>query len=483
MKVYFLNAPFIPRFSRMARWEAIDRGGTVYYPYWLSYATGVIEERHNEVRLVDAHAWNWTLNDTINDVKKFNPDLAILDTAFSSLSNDIGVAETIKNVNKTIKTVLVGPPTSQFPDEILKSDGVDIVARFEYDFTIRDIAEAIEDGKELKNIKGISYKEDGKIVHNPNRDFLNSEDLDKIPFVSKVYKKHLNIKDYFLAQCLYPVVQIFTGRGCPSLCTFCSWPKTFMGRKYRVRTVKNVVDEFEYIKEEIPKVKEIFIEDDTFTINKKRVREFCEEILRRRLDVIWSCDARADLDYETMKLMKKAGCRLLDVGYESADDGILKNVKKGITVNQLREFTSNAKKANLMILADFIIGLPGETKETVEKTIKFVKELKPDLMQFSIACPIPGTEFYEWVKKSGYLIANDPEDFLDRKGFQKSVISYPELTNEDMEQFADKALREYYLNISYIPIVIKNVLRKNGFSELKRVMTSTKRFIKYVMMK
>jgi len=480
MKIYLLSPPSTPRFIRSARWEAADRGGTTYYPLWLSYTTGVLEERYKEVRLVDAQVWGWSVDDVVNDVKKFNPDLVVVDCAFSSLMSDIKVAETIKkNIKKDVKTVLVGPPTSQFSEKILNND-VDIVARFEYDFTIRDIAEAVEEGKSLENIKGISYKEDGKIIHNPDRGFTNSEELDAIPFVSKVYKNHLNIKDYFLAHTLYPMVQIFTGRGCPNQCTFCSWPKTLMGRKYRVRSVENVVDEFEYIAEEIPEVKEIFIEDDTFTIDRKRVKEICEEIIKRKLDVTWSCNARADLDYETMKAMKEAGCRLLDVGYESGNDNILKNIKKGITLDQARDFTKNAKKAGLMILADFVIGLPGETKETVEKTIKFVKELKPELMQFSVATPIPGTEFYDWVKENNFLIVDDLEESLNDEGIQKAIISYPELTNEEIEKYVQKGVKDYYLSPSYIPIAMKSILRKNGLSELRRMMISVKMFFNYL---
>jgi len=253
-----------------------------------------------------------------------------------------------------------------------------------------------------------------------------------------------------------------------------------MGRKYRVRSVENVVDEFEYIAEEIPEVKEIFIEDDTFTIDRKRVKEICEEIIKRKLDVTWSCNARADLDYETMKAMKEAGCRLLDVGYESGNDNILKNIKKGITLDKARDFTKNAKKAGLMILADFVIGLPGETKETVEKTIKFVKELKPELMQFSVATPIPGTEFYDWVKENNFLIVDDLEESLNDEGIQKAIISYPELTNEEIEKYVQKGVKDYYLSPSYIPIAMKSILRKNGLSELRRMMISVKMFFNYL---
>jgi len=479
MRIYLLNPPYIENFVRCGRWQGVTaRGGTLYYPIWLAYATGVLEKIGHEVRLVDAVARRWDRNKVLEDAKEFKPDLVVVDSNFSSLQNDIDVAKIIKE-NTGAVSVIVGPPASQFPEKIL-NNGVDIVARFEYDFTLSDIAETIDKNSDFTKIRGISYKENGKIIHNPDRDFTSSEELDRIPFVSKVYKDHLNIKDYFLNHALYPMVQIFTGRGCPNRCTFCSWPKTLMGRKYRVRSVQNVADEFEFVANELPEVKEIFIEDDTFTINKKRVKQFCEEIKRRRIDISWGCQSRADLDYETMKAMREAGCRLLDVGYESGSDEILKNIKKGITVNQLREFTKNAKKAGLKILADFVIGFPGETKETAEQTIRFIKEIKPDLLQVAVATPIPGTEFYDYVKENGFLLVDDLEESLDSWGAQKCIISYPEFTKEDIENYVDRALKEYYLSPSYIPIAMKNILRKNGLHELKVMVKSAKVFLRYV---
>ncbi|NMX21168.1 hypothetical protein C5S30_01750 [ANME-1 cluster archaeon GoMg4] len=233
-----LNPPYFPHFGRGARWQEVGRAGTLYYPIWLSYATAVVEQEH-ETRLVDAVARNWNVEDVIEDVKRFKPDLIVMDSSFPSLNNDIAVAGFIKqNYDKDVKIILVGPPASQFPEEILRNKDIDIVARWEYDFTLKEITSVLEEDGNLRDIKGISYKENEKIIHNPNRSFTDSEDLDKIPFVSKVYKKHLNVKDYFLGQSLYPEVQIFTGRGCPNQCTFCAWPQTLMGRKYRVRSVQ-----------------------------------------------------------------------------------------------------------------------------------------------------------------------------------------------------------------------------------------------------
>lgn len=472
-----LNPPYFPHFGREMRWQDTGRGGTLYYPIWLSYATAVVEQEY-ETRLVDAPAWNWGKEDVIEDVKRFKPDLVVLDSSFPSLKNDIGVAVEIKE-NYDVKIALVGPPASQFPDEIL-NNGVDIVARYEYDFTIREIANKIEQGEGLEDVRGISYRADERIVHNPDREFTSSEDLDKIPFVSKVYKEHLNIRDYFLSSSLYPEVQIFTGRGCPYLCTFCSWTQTLMGRKYRVRSISNVLDELEWIQDNLPEVKEVFFEDDTFTINKKRVLEFCKEYKERDLDITWACNARADLDYETMKEMKRANCRLLIVGYESGSDTILKNIKKGITVEQIRKFAKEARRAGLLVHGDFIIGLPGETKETIGLTRKLIKETKPEILQVAVASPFPGTEFYDWVKDNGYLLTDDPNEYLDRHGHQRSIISYPNLSPEEITRAVDEILKDYYLSVGYVPLALRQVLRRHGLDEMRRLWYSVRMFMRYV---
>lgn len=479
MKIYLLNAPFIKNFVRCGRWQGVAaRGKTLYYPIWLAYAAGYLDKKGHQVRLVDAIAFEWDIEKVLEDASNFNPDLIVVDSNFSSLKNDIDIANKLKKITDAVN-VIVGSPASQFPNEIIEK-GIDIVARFEFEESLSEIVTSLKKEGKFDDIKGITFKKDAKIINNPDREFTTSEFLDELPFITEVYKKHLNIKDYFLSHSLYPVVQIFTGRGCPNYCTFCSWPETLMGRKYRVRSVKNVVDEFEYVKNELPEVKEIFIEDDSFTIDKKRIVEFCDELIERDIKITWSCQSRAELDYNTMKRMKKAGCRLLDVGYESGNDEILKNIRKGVTVDQLRKFTADTKKAQLKILADFVIGFPGETKETAKKTINFIKEIKPDILQVAVATPMPGTEFYNYCKDEEYILATDMVESLDPSGFQRCIISYPDLNSNEITFYVEKALKDYYINLSYLPITMKNVLGPNGFYELKTLLISAKMYLNYL---
>lgn len=478
MKVYLLNPPYMPHFGRGMRWQDTGRGGTLYYPIWLSYAAASLMEDH-KIKLVDAPAWGWGRDEVLHDVEKFKPDILVIDSSFPSLNNDIEVAEFIKK-HYECKNVLVGPPGSQFADKILSSDGIDIVTRYEYDFTLRELSEVLEESDDISCVNGVSYVEDGKVHHNPERDMSCSEDLDSIPFVSKVYKEFLNIRDYFLGSSLYPEVQIFTGRGCPFHCTFCSWPQTLMGRKYRVRSIENVLDELEWIEKNLPEVKEVFFEDDTFTVDKKRVRDFCVQYRERDLRVTWACNARVGLDYETMSEMKMANCRLLITGFESGNDEILKNIRKGITVDEIRQFASDARRAGILVHGDFIIGLPGETHETIENTKRLIREIKPEILQVSVASPFPGTEFYEWCVENGYLLTDDPNEYLDENGHQKSIIRYDGLSEEEITEEVNSILKDYYLSPSYINLAIRQIIRKNGLDELKRLTYSAKMFLRYL---
>jgi len=480
MKIYLLNPPFMANFSRGGRWQgASARGGALEYPKLLAYATGVLEQNANEVRLIDAVAQRWDKQKALQDVLEFAPQLIVVDSNFSSLTNDIEVASLLKSKTNAI-IVLVGPPTSQYPEEILKNEGVDIVARLEYDFTLQDIVHAIDNKQNLKVVDGISYKENHKIINNKDREPSNSEDLDNEPFVSKIYKEHLNIRQYFSSQSLYPFIQIFTARGCQYKCSFCSWPETLFGAKRRARSIGNIVDELQFIHEEMPEVKEVFIEDDTFAAERNYALDICKEIHRRKLKLTWSCYARPTLDIDTMREMKAAGCRLLIVGYESGNDEILKSIHKGVKTEQEIAFTQAAKKAGLLIQGDFMIGLPGETKQTVEDTIKFIKKIRPNILQVAIATPIPGTEFYRWADKNGFLLTTKMQDSIEDHGYQKCIISYPELTKEEIEKYLDKALKGYYLNPQFIPVAFSNVFRRNTLGEFGIMARSAVALLRYL---
>jgi len=477
MKVLMLNPPFKPRFSRTSRSPAVSKGGCVYYPIWLSYATGVLEKEGHKVMLFDAPAENKDLEETLAIAKKFKPELAVLDTSTASIMNDIKVADAIKKEIGCF-VALVGTHVSAMPEWTLRqSSSIDAVARHEYDYIIRDLAMELEKRNPmLKKVKGLSYARKDKIVHNPDMPFI--ENLDELPFVSKVYKEHLNIWNYFYPANLYPEVTIVSGRGCPHRCTFCVYPQVMTGRAYRTRSIDNLIEEVQYIKKEFPQAKEIFFEDDTFTANRYRVREFCERIIKEGIEVTWSCNARADVDYETLQKMKEAGCRLLCVGIESAEQKILNEIHKGTTIAGIRRFMQDAKKAGLLVHGCFILGNRGETPETIRKTIEFAKELDPDTVQFFPIMPYPGTEDYEYYKKEGFLITEDFSQWVTEEGTHNCMISRPGLSNKELVAWCDRGRREFYMRPKFIT---KTILRglKNP-KEIPRLVKASRTFLKYL---
>ncbi len=477
MNILMLNPPFLDKFSRSQRSPAVTKSGTLYYPIWLAYATGALEERGFPVKLVDAEARGYSLSEALDEVQDFNPHLIVIDTSTPSIYNDVKVAEAMKDTFKQAYVVLVGTHVSALPTEVLSlSDKIDAVARREYDETLCDLAFTLDSQGDLTQVAGISFRQGNEIIHNPDRKPL--EDLDSLPFVSKVYRKHLRIEDYFYAICRYPQVAIVTGRGCPYRCTYCLFPQTLHGRKVRYRRVESVVDELEFIANELPQVKEVFIEDDTLTVNKKRCLELSDEILRRGLKITWTANSRADIDLETLKSLKAAGCRLLCVGVESGVQEILDNIHKGIKLDQIRQFMRDAKKAKVLIHGCFLVGGPGETKETLKKTLDFAKELNPDTVQFFPLMVYPGTEAYEWAKTSGYLTTLDFSQWLTPEGLHNCVVSRPGLSNKELVAFCDEARRRFYLRPRYILGKLKQSLTNS--EEARRTFKSSRTFFRYL---
>ncbi len=476
MRILLLNPPFRFKMSRGSRWPELTKSGTLYYPFWLAHATGVLMKTDHKPLLIDAVARGWGVSKTIDEIVKFNPNMVVIETTTPSIAYDLKFVEELKK-NLDAKIVLVGTHVSALPQETLKmSDSVDFIARKEYDYTIPELVDYLENGKDLTEVLGISYRKNKKIIHNKDRQFI--KDLDALPFVSKVYKKFLNVGDYRYALAKHPMIQIWSSRGCPNMCTFCQFPQTLSGRIFRTRSPENFVDELEWIKENLPQIKEVFIEDDTFSVDKKRVMKICELIKERNLDLVWSCNARADIPFDVLKNMKEAGCRMLIIGYESGNDEILRNIKKGMTTKQAKKFTKDAKKLGLKIFGCFMIGLPGDTKETIEQTFQFARELNPDMVFFQQAVPFPGTEFYEWCKRNDYLVAKNWDDWLDKNGQLASIVNYPNLTNEEIKRLRDELMIRFYSSPKWM---IQSLLHNMNLDEIVRLANAAKGYLSYLL--
>ncbi|MBU1863833.1 MAG: B12-binding domain-containing radical SAM protein [Candidatus Omnitrophica bacterium] len=468
MNILFLNPPFIGRFSRTSRSPAVTKGGTLYYPIWLAYATGVAEEDGHHVVLIDAPACGVGMQEVEEKLNSFSPALIVIDTSTPSIYSDINVAVSLKKKFPNSFIVLVGTHPSALPEQTLRiKTEVDAVAIGEYDYTIKDLAHALEDKKGLDTVDGLAFRSNNSICINKQREKIKS--LDDVPFVSSVYKRHLNPRHYFFAAANYPMVMIITGRGCPYICHFCVYPQVFHSRQYRVRSPENVAAEFEFIRSNFPGVKEIGIEDDCFTANKDHVRNICSLLIKNKNRIKWYCNARGDIEYELLKHMKEAGCRLVTVGFESGVQTVLDTIDKRITVEKYYQFARDAKKADILVHGCLMVGNPHDTKETLAQSYAFAKKINCDSMQFYPLYVYPGTEAYHWARNNNYLKTDDFSKWLTEEGLHNCVLDIPGLSSTDMVQLCDDYLKKYHLRPEYIAMKLMQAIRNpsEGYRSLK----------------
>lgn len=487
MKILFLNLPYEFNISRASRWPEKTKSGTLYYPYWLAYCLGVCEEKGIECKLVDCITKEYTVEDTIDEVKSYNPDYIMAEITTPTCAYDYNTINSIKNACPEVKIIIGGTHATILPEEVLdKCDGIDYLVRQEYDFTVPEIVL----GDDVSKVEGVSYRvdseandlaiskscsiEEGEIKHTIDREPLDN--LDELPYVSKVYQKYLNFDDYAYAFAQKPMIQIVSSRGCPNQCNFCSYPSTMGGRLYRTRSIMDLANEFEYILKEIPEIKEIFIEDDTFTVDQNRVLDFCDEIIKRGLKPIWSCNTRVDLKFETMKKMKEAGCRLLVCGYESGSQNVLDETKKGISLEQSKAFAKYARDLDIKVFGCFMIGLTGDNLDTINQTYEFAKSVYPDMCFFQQAVPFPGTGFYAWAKENGYLVTEDYSKWLNDDGYLNCLVDYPYANHHEIEKLRDGLMSKYYFSFAYI---VKTFLANLDWTEFKRVMRGGTQYISF----
>lgn len=462
MKTLLLNPPSFDMFDGGAssRYQASREIPSFWYPVWLAYAAGMIKDS----RLLDAPSHAVSPEETVAIAKDY--EFLALFTSTAGFKSDVRLAGMIKEANSTIKIALVGPHVTIQPNQSLKAcQAVDFVVRREFDYPLVEYAL----GKNLEDIAGISYRRNGQIVHNSDRPAV--EDLDALPFAVDVYKRDLDITRYNIPYLKHPYVAFYTSRGCPALCTFCLWPQTMSGHPWRTRSVPNVVEEVRRCLEYFPQAKEIFFDDDTFPWAKDRTIDLCKAL--KPLKFTWSCNARVTAGYETLKAMKEAGCRLLIVGFESGNPDILMNIRKGATVEQARQFMKHCRELGIVVHGDFQVGLPGETKETIEQTVRFAIELDPETIQVSMSHPYPGTEFDAYLKKHNYSVDHV---MTDEEGHQLPVFEYPVLCRKEIMHAVEQFYDRYYFR----PHVIIRILWRALFNphDWSRLYVEAREFLK-----
>jgi len=476
MDVLVINEPFVKDFCRTQRWAARTRGRVLRAPDWLAYATAVLEQADIPVKLFDFPAEGWDKKKLGELVREHKPRFVALDSTTPSIYSDIECAKICKEESGA-SVIMVGPHCSALPEEtlVLAKGAVDVACIGEYDYTVRD---TIRNFHNLSSVPGIAYLEGGKPVRTKVRPPI--QDLDALPFPAW---RHLDLLKYFDGGKLHPYIDVIAGRGCPNACIFCLWPQVMHGLKFRLRSPGNVVDEMERDIEICPQVLkggEFFFEDDTFTVDKDRAMAICGEILDRNLKITFSVNSRVDtVDEEMLKLMKRAGCRELLVGFESGDQGMLDKMHKNATVEDARRFMELTQKTGLDVHGCFVLGLPGETRESIEKTIRFALELPLHTVQFSGAVPFPGTRYYRYCRDQNLLTAKSWRDWLEG-GEQSQVVDYPGLTKEEIDRAIDRGLKKFYFRPKYM---LRFLFQTRSKTDLYRKLRGAKNFISYLLSK
>ena len=451
MRTLFLQAPSFDGFDGGAgsRYQAKREIKSFWYPTWLAQPAALVENS----KLIDAPPHNTQLAEVVAQAKDF--DLVVAHTSVPSFASDVKVIEALKAANPSLKAGLIGAKVAVDAEgSMIKAPAVDFVARNEFDFTIKDVA----DDQPWADIKGISYRnKQGVITHNADRPII--ENMDSLPWVTPVYKRDLEMEKYFIGYLKHPYISIYTGRGCKSRCTFCLWPQTVGGHNYRTRSVSHVVEEIKWAMKAFPQTKEFFFDDDTFTDDLPRAEAIAAEL--GKLGISWACNAKANVPYASLKKLKEGGLRLLLVGYESGNQQILHNIKKGMRIEVAEKFTKDCHELCIQIHGTFILGLPGETLETMRETREFAKRINPHTVQISLAAPYPGTFLYNQAVQNGWLDAANAELVTD-DGIQIAPLHYPHLSHKEIFDSLETFYRQFYFRPSKIGSIVKEMVTQEG---------------------
>ena len=448
MRTLFLQAPSFDGFDGGAgsRFQCRREVRSFWYPTWLAQPAALVEGS----KLVDAPPHGLKLAAVAPMARDY--DLAVVHTSSPSFAADVKAIDAMKSVNPDLKVGMIGAKVAVDPaGSLAASRSIDFVTGNEFDFTVKEVAEGIE----LSRIAGLSYRNaEGRVVHNPPRPVL--ENMDELPFVTPVYKRDLDIDKYFIGYLKHPYISIYTGRGCKSRCTFCLWPQTVGGHRYRTRSVGHVVEEIAWAQKAFPRVKEFFFDDDTFTDDLPHAEAIAKEL--GKLGVTWSCTAKANVPRRTLEVLRDNGLRLLLVGYETGNQQILFNIKKGMRIEFARRFTKDCHELGIKIHGTFILGLPGETKETIEETIRFATEINPHTIQVSLAAPYPGTYLYRQALENGWL-DNANAELVDTHGVQLAPLHYPHLSHTEIFESVETFYRRFYFRSDKIASIVGEMVK------------------------
>lgn len=440
--------------------EKIDKERGFNPPLGLLYlASSIIKNSDHKVTVIDSEVENLGYPELKKRIEEIKPDLVGIQALTFSLIDALKTARLIKDYSKNLPVVFGGPHVTIFPRESLMMDAVDYIVMGEGEISFKNLIDKMGHKEELKKIKGIGFKDKNELVITEEPLFI--EDLNSIPMPDRrltPYNKY-----YSLLSKNFPVTTMMTSRGCPYRCIYCER----MGKTFRAISAEKVLDEIEDCLN--LGIKEIFFHDDTFTIDKKRVFKICELIKNRNLKFDWDVRARVDtVNYELLQAMKSAGLKRISFGVESGNPIVLKNLRKGITLEQVKKTFEDSRKIKLQTLADFMIGSPGETEKDIDETIAFSKSLKADYVQFSITTPYPGTDLYRSALSKGIISSDVWKEFAINPlpGFMPPVWK-EYFSREELSALTEKAYKSFYLSPRFLVKELINI--RSGKELLKKI--------------
>ncbi|MDE2009730.1 MAG: radical SAM protein [Candidatus Omnitrophica bacterium] len=439
MKVVILNPSFGDNFVRVARWAAKSRGRVQRHPEYLLTAAQILIDAGHDTHFIEAAARNFSAEESIESTVSLTPGLLVMHVTTPSIYSDIEQAAIIKARTKCRVAFVGQHATAEVENTFEIGRGVvDYILPREYDYTLRDLADGIADDKN----SGLCWLKDGRVIRNMPRPDI---DVNELPFPAWQLIKPEWYPD---AGKKFPFLTLITGRGCNNACTFCRDPQLMYGYKLRSRRAELVVAEMEHDLKLHPQVREIMFETDTFAADKQHVVDVCNLIIEKGINkrISWSCNMRVNTDLGLLPLMRKAGCRMLMTGFEFGTDENLRVIRKGgVSVDMAREYSRQAHNLGFTIHGCFMIGAPGETRESARKTIDFAKSMPLDTIQITGVSSYPGTSLYKWAKENNYLLGRDWQDWLTKNGEQRTLLSYPQFSHKDIDEHIDIGLKEFYL--------------------------------------
>ncbi|MBN2384729.1 radical SAM protein [bacterium] len=478
MKIFLGNAPWNKSgfygVRAGSRWPHFEHAQSEYmpFPFFLAYSSALLKREGFEVRLVDAIAAKLTSQEFLDDIVRFKPEVLVLEVSTISIKTDLDYAHQVRTLlGSDCTIVFCGLHTEMYQPAFLEQNPeIDLILIGEYEQTLLELVRSGLDRETLRSVPGIVYRDRAGQPHLTGPRPIMT-DLDQLPWPDRDSVPMANYCDT-PGQIPRPSVQMWASRGCPFQCIFCAWPQImYGGHHYRTRDPIDVIDEMEWLVKE-KGFRSVYFDDDTFNIGKPRILSMCSEIEKRRLNVPWAIMARADtMDQEMLLALKRAGLHALKYGVESAEQSLVDRAGKKLDLEKVRKIVRATQKLGIFIHLTFTFGLPGETKETIEKTIKLACELNPDSLQFSIITPFPGSKLYRELEQKGHLLSKNWEEY---DGYNTAVIRTDTLTKQDLEQALHRALstwehHRFVQGLSTEPIKLLKRALKNPHGALQRL--------------